>query len=214
MKYILHGNEIDLLPEKAMWMPESKTLVIADLHFGKVEHFRAAGIAIPAQANLQTLSALQNLLDRHHPSTVIFLGDLFHSVKNQSFMDVKSFLEMYPKVDFILVIGNHDIMKAHDYTELGLRLSDEWMLGNLWLTHEPQDEVRPNMYNLAGHIHPGVKLKGRARQSLTLPCFFFGEHNGILPAFGYFTGKAILKINHKSVIFAIAEDTIIPIPTQ
>ncbi|HMU04607.1 MAG TPA: hypothetical protein PJ990_13330, partial [Saprospiraceae bacterium] len=82
------------------------------------------------------------------------------------------------------------------------------------LTHEPQDEIKNGYYNLAGHIHPGISLKGKGRQKVTLPCFYFGINNGLLPAFGYFTGKAIIKIEKKSDIFAIAEDKIFRINTE
>jgi hypothetical protein len=33
------------------------------------------------------------------------------------------------------------------------------------------------------HLYPGVKLKSKAKQNLSLPCFYFAEHFAILPAF-------------------------------
>lgn len=54
------------------------------------------------------------------------------------------------------------------------------------------DEPRTSSYNLAGHIHPAVMLQGR-RDRMRLPCFFFGKEEGLLPAFGAFTGTYTIQ---------------------
>ena len=66
-------------------------------------------------------------------------------------------------------------------------------------------------YVLSGHIHPGVKIKGKARQIITLPCFYFGQTNAVLPAFGKFTGKATIKLKEQEISFAVAGKKIVPI---
>lgn len=208
MKTNIAGIDLLLLTEKAVWLENEKILLIADVHLGKIEHFRKSGIAIPHHAAKKTQDRLELLIKKLVPSSVIFLGDLFHSVKNNSYDDFKTMIGHYSNIEFHLVIGNHDIMPAIFYQELNIKVCDEMVIGNLWLTHEPQDEIKDGLYNLAGHIHPGVKLKGKARQSITLPCFYFGPQRGLLPAFGYFTGKSIIKIEKKSDTFAIAEDNI------
>jgi len=63
-------------------------------------------------------------------------------------------------------------------------------------------------YNLIGHIHPGVQLKGSAKQSIKLPCFYFGVQQGILPAFGAFTGLTALKVKKNYRVFVIVEKTV------
>lgn len=208
MKTNLAGNELLLLTEKAVWLEYEKTLLIADVHLGKIEHFRKAGIGIPHLATTVTQDRLESLLIKMEPSRVIFLGDLFHSKMNHSFDQFKYLTDTYDKTEFHLVMGNHDIMPTNSYHELNIKIYSELIIGNLWLTHEPQDELKEGLYNLAGHIHPGVKLKGKARQSITLPCFYFGPQRGLLPAFGYFTGKSLIKIEKNSDTFAIAEDII------
>ncbi len=214
MNINIGGNLLELLPEKAVLIPSEKIMIIADLHLGKIEHFRAAGINLPLAAATQTENRLVDLIEKHHPSRVIFLGDLFHSVQNQSYNTFQDTLSLFKKITFDLVIGNHDIMDMEDYTNLGISVYEELFINELWLTHEPKEEIKNGYYNLAGHIHPGVTLKGKGRQKMTLPCFYFGINNGLLPAFGYFTGKAIIKIEKKSDIFAIAEDKIFRINTE
>lgn len=214
MNINIGGNLLELLSEKAVLIPLEKIMIIADLHLGKIEHFRAAGINLPLAAATQTENRLVDLIEKHHPSRVIFLGDLFHSVQNQSYNTFQNTLSLFKNITFDLVIGNHDIMGMEEYTNLGISVYEELFINELWLTHEPQDELKNGYYNLAGHIHPGITLKGKGRQKMTLPCFYFGINNGLLPAFGYFTGKAIIKIEKKSDIFAIAEDKIFRINTE
>lgn len=214
MKVHIAGNECCLLPEKGLWLPESATLVVSDLHMGKIEHFRNAGIGIPYKARSQTLRTLQSLVNRLIPRTVIFLGDLFHSVQNQSYTEFMDFTTKYNDIAFILVSGNHDIMSVESYTTLKLTVKTEMQIENLWFTHEPQEVHVEGKYNVSGHIHPAIKLSGAGRQKLTLPCFYIGPSQAILPAFGYFTGKAVIKPVKNSIIFAIADDKIIPIATS
>ncbi|MES2766787.1 MAG: phosphoesterase, partial [Bacteroidota bacterium] len=71
------------------------------------------------------------------------------------------------------------------------------------------DEIPPENYLLAGHIHPGVKLTGKGRSVLKLPCFYFGERQGILPAFGGFTGLGIIQPQRASQVFVVVEDSIV-----
>ena len=84
-------------------------------------------------------------------------------------------------------------------------------MGPFLLCHEPMEEAPTDSYVLCGHLHPGIRLVGKGRQSLRLPCFQFGPYQGILPAFGQFTGLAMIEPEEKDQIFAIAEDQVLPI---
>ncbi len=112
-----------------------------------------------------------------------------------------------------LVLGNHDVLEAADYSFLQLH-TVPLAIPPFILTHEPLPANHPTeLYNLCGHIHPGITLRGRARQSVKAPCFYFGERVGILPAFGNFTGmaKATAISGSTSHIFAISSDSVIPL---
>ena len=57
----IRKEKLQLMPEKAMFWPTRKTLIIADVHLGKAMHFRRAGIPVPGgveQLNLQRLEDL------------------------------------------------------------------------------------------------------------------------------------------------------------
>jgi len=78
----LLDHDLLLLPQKAIYWQQEKALIVADVHLGKVGHFRKAGIAVPRDMEQNDLAVLSDLVDEYKPKTIIFLGDLFHSDKN------------------------------------------------------------------------------------------------------------------------------------
>jgi len=113
------------------------------------------------------------------------------------------------------VMGNHDIMSTLQYDRHNVKVHrEELRIGSLWLTHEPAEQPSPDFYNLAGHIHPGARLFGKGRQALLLPCFYFGKQQGILPAFGSFTGLYPVKVVKGDQVFVIAEGEVIEVKKE
>ncbi len=205
----IEGEKLILLAHKAIFWPSRKALLLADLHLGKVQHFRKAGIGVPEQAD-QNLVRLEVLFQEYPPREVYFLGDLFHSVWNQALSPFAQWLQKRPEVRFHLIQGNHDILPTRKLLEMGLHLHTLPLdLGPFRMSHEPISN-REDRYNLAGHIHPGVLLRGAARQRLTLPCFYFGARGGLLPAFGSFTGLSRIKVKSGDRVFALSGDEIWP----
>ena len=212
MNIEIRGHQLTMLPEKALTLMSNKILLLADLHFGKINHFRRSGIPVPSKANDKNSEFLIDLLNRVRPERVIFLGDLFHSHYNEEWEVLGQVLHHFSACSFELVRGNHDIMSNLQYARHKMQVHEASLkIGPFELTHEPAPNLSPNYYNIAGHIHPGVHLFGKGRQSLTLPCFHFGEHQGIMPAFGSFTGLATISPKREDNIFVIAEGKILKI---
>lgn len=204
----LKGETLYLLPEKAIYWKDRGLLLIADLHLGKTTHFRKNGMAVPPQTANRNWKKLHQLFRLHQPQRVCFLGDLFHSTENKEWTVFGELTQSYPDIQFELVMGNHDILEASAYQALGFEVFQENKVeGPFILTHEPLNE--PELYNLCGHIHPGVKLSGKGRQRLRAACFYFGEKQGILPAFGSFTGLAKIPVKKQDQVFVIVEDQVI-----
>ncbi|MEO0899769.1 MAG: ligase-associated DNA damage response endonuclease PdeM [Bacteroidota bacterium] len=203
------GETLELLPERAIWWPAQKSLLIADLHLGKSGHFRSHGIAIPAKVNQTDLKKLRFLIDRLALDTIYFLGDLFHSSYNKEWEAFVALLTEKKK-RYVLVKGNHDILKEEKYREAGLELVPQGCeVGPFYLSHEPMEVYPSKKYPLVGHIHPGLRLVGNGRQKLSLPAFAFGQKEGILPAFGTFTGLYILEPEEEDQLFVVAERSVI-----
>lgn len=209
----LFGQHLLLHAFRALYWEEQDSLLIADLHLGKAAHFRRSGIAVPTAVGDANLDKLISLLIDFEPARVLFLGDLFHSEYNNQWMVFSELLEQFPRITFELVLGNHDVLDVSFYESAGLIVHEEMLyLEPFLLTHHPLTDVpEVELYNLAGHLHPAVNLKGAGRQRLRLPCFFFGKNQGLLPAFGEFTGLANIPIGPDDRVFAIAEDRVIAI---
>jgi len=203
----LLGVRLVLLPEAAIYIPSRKELLIADVHLGKAEHFRKNGIAIPGDVSQQDIDALHSLIATYMPERVVFLGDLSHSKHNSSWDQFIKMITTLDQVVFHLVVGNHDILQDSYYDKL--EVCNEYTIGNIICTHEPISvPIADGSYNLCGHIHPAVRLRGKGRQYLRLPCYYFGSETGILPAFGSFTGIHTIKPTSDDKVYVIADGTV------
>lgn len=213
MNFYYEEELIQLLPEKAAFLPQHGMLLIADVHLGKASHFRKAGIIIPVPETPPDLHFIANLIAALKPKTVVFLGDLFHSSLNNEWWRLKEFLDGYSHLRFILTKGNHDILPSTIMEETSIEVVDELEVGPyLMLTHEPMTIVPEGKLNIAGHVHPGVLLKGRGRQQYRLACFYYHNHCLILPAFGKLTGLHVVKKNPGAEIYPVFPEEVIALP--
>jgi uncharacterized protein len=209
MQIELAGTRIELLPQRAIFLPESSILIMGDLHLGKAMHFRKAGIFMPSQSADKDYETLHQLILQHQPKQVYFLGDLFHSQHNSEWNRFVAFIKVYEPIAFTLVKGNHDILKETFYKETNIRLIEKALVRDkLIFSHEPLAAIPDGFINIAGHIHPGCVVKSAGRQYMKLPCFYFKDNLFLLPAFGHLTGLHILE-PAAAAIFAIVSDRVI-----
>lgn len=209
LDFDLKGQIFTLLPQKALLWREEKTLIVSDIHLGKAGHFRKNGIAVPGNIHHKDLNILSELMTSYSVREVIFLGDLFHSELNTEWYYFLQWIDNYRHVSFNLVLGNHDILSREQYQEGGILLHERLVKGPFLFTHEKEESS--GLYNLSGHIHPGIKLHGAAKQRIRLPCFFFTSEYGYMPAFGQFTGLYTLEKGKNDKVFALLKDQVISV---
>ncbi len=209
------GQALSLLPQKAVLLSASATLLIADAHIGKATSFRALGVPVPRGTTSETLAALTALIDRHHARRVVFLGDFLHSARAhaaETLAAVGRWRERHADVRLVLVRGNHDDRAGDPPAALGFEVVDEPLReGGLALCHHPRP--REDGFVVAGHLHPCVSVHGRARVRLRLPCFHLSARVLVLPAFGSFTGMHPVRREDGDRVFAIAGDAVRELPT-
>ena len=205
------GQPLWLLPEKAAFLAETSTLLIADAHIGKALSFRKLGVPVPHGTTSATLAVLSALIDRWAAKRIVFLGDFLHSAGSHgpTTMDtVARWREAHATLELTLVRGNHDDHAGDPPARLGIDAVDEPLMhGDLALCHHPV--ARAPAYVLAGHLHPGVSLGGRANDHLRLPCFWFGAQVGVLPAFGAFTGLHTIRAAADDRVFAATDGRVV-----
>lgn len=213
MEWNFRDQHLVMLPQRALYWKDRGILIISDLHIGKAGHFRKAGIAVPRKLEQEDLANLSDLIQAIHPSTLIFLGDLFHSEYNNDWHWLGMWRESFRQIKMLLIKGNHDILADKYYRDADIEVVNDFTTGPFTFVHEPKrltEVVRgEGKYLISGHLHPAVRLKGKGRQSVTLSCFYFGPEQGVLPAFGRFTGRCCIREEEGSVTFGIVNDKVI-----
>ena len=208
--YKLLGATLFLLPEKAIYWKEKKTIILADIHLGKAAHFRKSGIQVPESVHISDYVRIRNLLSRFRPEQILILGDLFHSDLNQEWNRFCNWIKEFHSFKFLLVKGNHDILPEKLYSLANLEVHDENLrMEPFAFAHQPLKKT--GTFTFSGHVHPAVRIHGMAKQFLTLPCYYFTASYGILPAFGNFTGMGRINPKENDDIFVILENSVIKI---
>lgn len=146
----LAGTTAELLPERALWLPGHRVLLLADLHWGKDHAFRAHGIPLPGGLLHDELNRLHDLMQRLSPDHVYLLGDLVHSRAGVTpeVIDEVARWRSQTTIPMTLVRGNHDrhlpslpaSWHMHDS-------ADPIVLGPFLLVHDPAEIAADNSAN-------------------------------------------------------------------
>lgn len=170
----------------ALYLPEHKTLIVADLHFEKATTLNEKrGSSFPPYDTRDTLNRLHNLIRRRQPDRMICLGDTWHDSHGPSRMqaeDREAFRNLITNCKTHFIIGNHD----GDLSEVdGVSFYSQIDIEGIMLRHEPvEDET---LFQICGHFHPVAKVKQKGRL-IRRRCFYLSKRQCVLPAMGSLTG--------------------------
>ncbi|MEM7429639.1 MAG: ligase-associated DNA damage response endonuclease PdeM [Pseudomonadota bacterium] len=170
----------------ALWVPEERTLLVADLHFEKGSAFAARGVHLPPYDTGSTLGLLERAIARYRPGQVVSLGDSFHDDASRQRMsegDAERIRAITRSVDFTWITGNHDTAPPDD---LGGKITQTVNLAGIELRHEPTSGFGFHG-EIAGHLHPVAAVVRRGRR-LRRRCFVSDGTRLVMPAFGAYTG--------------------------
>ncbi len=207
------GVRLQLLPERAAFVPALSTLLVADAHLGKAAAFRRLGVPVPEATTGATLARLTAAIERTGAARVVFLGDLLHSAhgRRAATLDaVAAWRERHASLTLTLVRGNHDDRAGDPPPAWRVHCVDEpYALDGapgLLLAHHPRPHA--DGYVVAGHLHPAAVVGGAGPGWLRLPCFHFGPRCAVLPAFGAFTGLHVVARGADDHVFVVADDVV------
>lgn len=176
-----------------LFLEESRTLVVSDLHLEKGSSFAARhGRFLPPYDTRETLAGLHEAIARLDPARVVALGDSFHDDDGPGRMDPgdRAMLTVLQAGrEWIWIAGNHDRALPQDC--LGSPCLDEWAIGPLVLRHEPTPGTAEG--EIAGHLHPVGKVAMRGR-AVRRRCFVTDGRRLVMPAFGAYAGG--LNVRH------------------
>jgi DNA ligase-associated metallophosphoesterase len=181
----LAGAEALLRPSGALWLAAERLLVVADLHLEKGSAYAARGQMLPPYDTRETLARLAAEAAQLRPATILLLGDSFHDGGAEARLgaeDVRTLTTVAAVADLVWIVGNHD---ADGPRALPGQTAASWSAAGLSLVHEPA--ARPRFGEVAGHLHPCARVKGRVG-SVRRRCFVTDGERLVMPAFGAFAG--------------------------
>lgn len=209
--HIIHKNTFWVSSERCLWWEEENTMIIADLHLGKTGHFRRSGIGIPHEVYKADLQRLMAQLYFFKADRLIIVGDFTHSTANQELDHFLKWRNDFSLLHIDLVKGNHDILDSNWYAGANINiipyqliLHDFCFRHDLKIKNKEQDSENV-LYSFVGHVHPGITVKGKGKQSLRFPCFYFTEKHCILPAFSRFTGTYKVERKKNETVYAVTD---------
>lgn len=205
------GEQLILDKDKAIYWPAKQMLIISDIHIGKSAHFRRSGIPVPATIGQQDLNRLTKLIELYNPDILLITGDMFHNTVNSDVDYFKAWRNLHPDLKVLLIKGNHDGLRKEDYAGLGIEIFDKELLMFPFRFIHDKPEDFDEYFNITGHIHPGITVYGKARQSLRFPCFYFSDTCAVLPAFSAFTGLSNIKPQPGDVFYAITPNSVVTV---
>jgi uncharacterized protein len=179
-------GELELLADLtgALYVPDYRALLVADLHFEKGSSGAPRGVHLPPYDTRSTLKTLMEAIARHRPQRLLALGDSFHDRAGPDRLDEADRAAVGTlgnAVDVMWITGNHDPALP---VSLGGRIAEEIALGPVMLRHEPRAGAT---WEIAGHLHPVAQITRRGR-SLRRKCFIGDGGRLVMPAFGAYAG--------------------------
>jgi metallophosphoesterase superfamily enzyme len=181
MELLAGGARLRLLPERAAYLPEHHTLLVADAHIGKAQSFRRLGVPVPGGTTGSHAARLSRAVAATGARQVVFLGDLLHAAHARATATLQALAAWRgahsgPGPDAGARQPRRAMPAIHPPTGAVRCLDGPLPLGRLALAHHP-DPVA-GRYVLAGHTHPAAVVSGRGHGHLRLPCFHFGPAGG------------------------------------
>ena len=187
IKFYWEDTLLELLPSRSLFLPETKELLICDIHLGKAEYFQQNGIPLTNNSDESNFARIKTIVKKYSPEKLIILGDLFHS-KYSIGKTLQKKVEDLPgqlKTNIELVLGNHDI----GCNIKNIKISNIKKTKNITFSHEPVNLSDNKTLNICGHYHPKLYFKNKGDR-LSFRCFAMDKIKNtlFLPAFGDLTG--------------------------
>jgi uncharacterized protein len=172
-------------PAGALYWPDERLLVVADLHLEKGSAFAKRGVLLPPYDTATTLAGLARLVEHYVPRVLVALGDSFHDDHGplrMSDLDRIKLKGLQRGRDWVWIAGNHDPELPED---IGGRFADALAFGALTFRHEPSKNAQDG--EIAGHLHPVARVAQRGR-AVSRRCFASDGRRLVMPAFGAYAG--------------------------
>jgi DNA ligase-associated metallophosphoesterase len=212
------SQTIALFAQRAAFWHETSTLLVADIHLGRQQAWRAGGVPISDAAQIasldEPLQRLAALLDVTGAKRLLVLGDLLHApagLTDTMILRVAAWRERHAHVRFEIIPGNHD-RKLDRVAEVWKLMIREACVCEppFEFVHDPADAANADHIACSGHVHPMVRL-ATARESVRVPAFLVMSRRMLLPAFCGLRSGLTFDPPPEASVFAIAGDRVVDV---
>ena len=169
----------------ALWLPQLRTVVMADVHLGYGWALRRRGQLGPVD-DVAVQAKLDTVVQELSPHRIVFLGDLVHAPRPApgERAAIEGTLErLASRAKLTVVLGNHDRGFTRDYPGLPIAVQEHWECEGFLAVHGDKELPAGVDRLVMGHIHPAIGVVDHAGASRRLPAFLVTETVVILPAF-------------------------------
>lgn len=206
------GRRWELLPQRAAVLPETRTVVVADLNLGGDERFCETGALPTGFSDEATLDRLAQVCESAAAESLVILGDLLGGGDLGGLVGPHGSARLVQRLacwrqrlsylDIFNIRGGAGCDGCDLPTHLGIEchagpVEDDGVV----FAHEPVRREASQV--MAGHARPAVMLDGRVGR-LRLPCFWFGGGVALLPAFGTHAAMELIRPREGDHVFAVA----------
>ncbi|MBA2862171.1 metallophosphoesterase [Methanococcus maripaludis] len=159
----INGHEIQF-KDNAVFLEETKTLIIADVHVGMEEFIRRTGVLFPLNEKKELLKRIKNLIIEFKPEKLVFLGDFLHhfqKVPYKVYETVRELNSLLKNHEIIVIRGNHDIMLEYILKEnTNFKILDYLFEDKILMVHGDKKFDVDFKFNLLimGHEHPVLEI--------------------------------------------------------
>lgn len=176
--------------------PDTRTLVIADVHAGYVRSLQASGYLLPGVDDRELFARIADLRARLEPATVVVAGDVVHgpaSLRSEpgrpSALD--QLLATLDGCDAVIVPGNHDRGLDAALADRDVTVCARWSFGRHVAVHgddvdalraERALALRRGGRVVIGHYHPALELRDATGARTRVMAFAWAPGIVCLPA--------------------------------
>lgn len=190
----------------ALFLEATRSLVVADLHWGYAASHRATGNLFPSWGDDQLEATLRALVADYAPTEMIWLGDSLHTLRART--RAEAFLADAP-CPVHVVAGNHDA--RWDRIVAGPLLRERFVLhhGDRPLA----DAAATDRVEIIGHHHPAYVHRDGAGSRLKLPALVQAPARLILPALSPWAAGVAWndRLQPDEILWAASARRILPI---
>jgi uncharacterized protein len=208
---VVHGEQLVLLPERAVFWPRTASLILADIHFGKSGHFGHHGIAVPGGIDATDRERLSALIQQAGARRLIVLGDLLHAPESYGAAAARELdtwaHQIGEMAEIHVVQGNHDRGAPRARLRSFHWWEEQWADGPFRFVHDGESTSpgdSEGLFSLSGHVHPVVRLTSVGKIRMRVPVFWLKSSGLVLPAFGVFTGGFAVRAAPGERLYAVS----------